>query len=357
MRALICLALVGCSQASTLVDADSLPTSEAPPPLVLTQVGEAVAGEPLTLRVTGAAPRSTVVIAVGASVVANATCVPGLPQCLDLVGATELVRGRADASGVYQRTIVLPATVPTGAGRGLQAVNLAPFAASSAVAVTVRDDIEAFGVFSVMNGIATLEIDNQTATVETVAGSILRFDNAAEYLIERALSGPIAGRFNRVDWMFDGPTLWTCTSMDTATLALAMALPAPSRANVMAGGCSGMAWVPAQRVDPTIAGTFVDEWGTTHTIDATTWDQGWGLWHVSRYSNLSNYLIAQNDAANAFSPSLWSRFDWTEQAGDTWYCQTAYDAPTEWAARSTPPADAGDLLGGCSGFAWTLLTP
>lgn len=357
MRALICLALVACSQDSTLVDADSLPTSEAPPPLVLTQVGEAVAGEPLTLRVTGAAPRSTVVIAVGASVSANATCPPGLPQCLDLVGATELVRGRADAAGVFERTIVVPVTAPTGSGRGLQAVNLAPFAASSAVAVTVRDDIGSFGVFSVMNGIATLEIDNQTATVETVPATILRFDNAAEYLIERAEAGPIVGQFNRVDWMFDGATLWTCSSYPTLTFTDALALPAPSRANVAAGGCANMAWVPAQRIDPAIAGSFVDEWGTAHTIDAATWDQGWGLWHISRYSNLSQNLIAQNDAANAFSPGLWSRFDWTEQAGDTWYCQTAYDAPTEWAARSTPRADAGDLLNGCAGFAWTLLTP
>jgi len=357
MRALICLALVACSQDLRGVDAESLPTDEAPPPLVLTQVGEAVAGEPLTLRVSGAAPSSAVVIGVGASVSANATCPPGLPQCLDLVGAQELTRGRADAAGVFERTIVVPATAPVGSGRGLQAVNLAPFAVSSAVAVTVRDDIGAFGVFSVMNGIATLEIDNQTATVETVAGSVLRFDNAAEYLIERALSGPIAGRFNRVDWMFDGPTLWTCTSTDTPTLALAMALPAPSRANVMMGGCYGMAWVPAERMDPAIAGAFVDEWGTAHTIDAATWDQGWGLWNISRFSNLHQNVIAQNDAGNGFFPGLWSRFDWTEQAGDTWYCQTAYDAPTEWAARSTPPADTGDILGGCAGFAWTLLTP
>ncbi len=111
-----------------------------------------------------------------------------------------------------------------------------------------------------------------------------------------------------------------------------------------------------------IAGSYVDSYQDTYVITDTTWTMGiagtTSVFHVTVFSNAGEYLIAQNDAANQFYPSLWSRFDWTRDQGILYYCETTYDAATEQAALDTPRADVNDLAGkGCSGFAWTILTP
>lgn len=109
-----------------------------------------------------------------------------------------------------------------------------------------------------------------------------------------------------------------------------------------------------------LAGTFTDEWGTTHTITSTLWTQApYGdAYHITQFDNATAYAIAQNDSANAFFPDAWSRFDWAESSGSTWYCQSAFDAADEAAALAATPADAGAPdTDGCGGFPWTNLTP
>lgn len=112
-----------------------------------------------------------------------------------------------------------------------------------------------------------------------------------------------------------------------------------------------------------LIGTWVDEWGTTHTIDEQTWSQAWyggsdpAVFALSDWSNAEGWVIAEN-VEGAYFLGAWSRFDWTEAGGDLFYCQTAYDAPDEAAARATPAADPTDpTTGGCGGFPWTNLTP
>ena len=108
-----------------------------------------------------------------------------------------------------------------------------------------------------------------------------------------------------------------------------------------------------------IAGSWTDSWGGTHTIDDVHWDQGYASFHISQYDNGGMYAIAQNDEGNDWSPSLWSRFDWTwDSSGALWYCQTAYDAATEEAALATPAADpANPAASGCGSFSWTGMSP
>lgn len=109
-----------------------------------------------------------------------------------------------------------------------------------------------------------------------------------------------------------------------------------------------------------IIGDWVDDFGGTHAVTAQTWTMGQtmsGVFHISQYDNDENWLVAHNDADNAFSPDLWSRFDWTESGGELYNCQTVYDAATEEDARNAPPADPADpATGGCQGFAWSKLT-
>lgn len=108
-----------------------------------------------------------------------------------------------------------------------------------------------------------------------------------------------------------------------------------------------------------IAGQYTDSWGGTYQITSATWDQGTsGLYNIAEYDNDGNWLVAQNDATNTYNPGMWSRMDWTTNAGTLYYCQTAYAAETQQAAKDTPAADATDPeTAGCGGFSWTALTP
>jgi hypothetical protein len=121
---------------------------------------------------------------------------------------------------------------------------------------------------------------------------------------------------------------------------------------------SGAAPAPATL---SIAGTYLDEYGTTHTIDEAAWTTQYAgypasVFHVSQFDDDGQWLVAQNDPANGYNPDLWSRFDWLTGAdGHLYYCQSAFAAPTEQAAVDTPRDE--DLDVGCGGFPWTDLTP
>ena len=116
-----------------------------------------------------------------------------------------------------------------------------------------------------------------------------------------------------------------------------------------------------------IAGSYLDQWGVAHEITTATWTMtypapypGTDSFAIAQYDNDEAWLVAQNGAANAFNPNLWSRFDWTGNGGDLWYCQTAFASPDQTAAVEVPAADPSDpAQGGCGayGFAWTHLTP
>ena len=61
--------------------------------------------------------------------------------------------------------------------------------------------------------------------------------------------------------------------------------------------------------DLTLAGSYVDNWGTEHTIDNDLWIQGSSAFQIISYDNETGTIIAQNDSANEYNPDLWSRFD------------------------------------------------
>lgn len=105
-----------------------------------------------------------------------------------------------------------------------------------------------------------------------------------------------------------------------------------------------------------ITGSWTDDFGGTHDITEETWTMAvGGVFHILDYDNVAGVVIAENDAANEFNPGAFSRMDWTWDAADLYFCQTAYDAATEQAARDTPAADAADLATGCGGFGWSGL--
>ncbi|HKJ00627.1 MAG TPA: hypothetical protein VKB51_19310 [bacterium] len=116
---------------------------------------------------------------------------------------------------------------------------------------------------------------------------------------------------------------------------------------------------------PAIMGHYTDDYGGTHEITQTTWtDSGPGykdVFHIVDYDNQQLYILAQNDAANAYNASLYSRFTWTYSGSGLYYCQDPYDAASADAARlAAPPDSSNPAASGCgasSSYPWTRLIP
>jgi hypothetical protein len=128
------------------------------------------------------------------------------------------------------------------------------------------------------------------------------------------------------------------------------------------GGDAGMASDAARPASIEIAGRYDDGFGTTHVIDAEGWSMTFGD-STSRFAfttidDTADFAIAQNDAANMFSPGLYSRFEWVRVGEQLYFCQSPFDAATEAAALGAARPDRSDpAMTGCGTFAWSPLTP
>lgn len=106
-----------------------------------------------------------------------------------------------------------------------------------------------------------------------------------------------------------------------------------------------------------ISGSYTDQYQGSYTIDATTVDSGFSVTNIMMIDEDEQFLVGQNDETNAYFPCDYSRFDWHEEGGKLYLCQTAYAAASASEAAVTPAADASDLSSGCGGFPWSELTP
>jgi hypothetical protein len=111
---------------------------------------------------------------------------------------------------------------------------------------------------------------------------------------------------------------------------------------------------------PDLAGTWTDDFGTGYVVDEASVQISYegspvAIFHIEEVDNDAGFLLAQNDAANEYFPELYSRFDWAEDGGATYLCQSAFDGETLDEARGGS-ADASDFEAGCGGFPWSMLT-
>jgi hypothetical protein len=104
-----------------------------------------------------------------------------------------------------------------------------------------------------------------------------------------------------------------------------------------------------------IVGDYVDDFGGEHSISETEWTN-FGVFSIAEWDNEARFVLAQNHPDNEFNPELWSRFDWTWDGDQLFYCQSVFDGETIEDARSGG-ADADDLAAGCGMFPWSTLTP
>jgi len=105
-----------------------------------------------------------------------------------------------------------------------------------------------------------------------------------------------------------------------------------------------------------ILGSYVDDFGYSHTINETHWLSEGSTFTILEYDNAEMAIIAQNDPTNAAFPDLFSRFDWAWDGEDLYFCQSVFDGATIDDARNGG-ADPDDLAAGCGGFPWSMLTP
>ncbi len=170
--------------------------------------------------------------------------------------------------------------------------------------------------------------------------------------------------WSKVEWALgDGGFYFCQTAFDAVDEEAALAAAPADRAN-WETGCGGFAWsfiTPGEGPNA-LEGAWDDNYGGAHTIEDAVWSQTYPdsdplLFNISLFSNSLGYIIAQNDAANTFSPGRWSRFDWIESEGTVWYCQILFDGTTEEDAIAATAADATDpSTAGCGGAPWTQLT-
>jgi hypothetical protein len=113
-----------------------------------------------------------------------------------------------------------------------------------------------------------------------------------------------------------------------------------------------------------IIGTYADDYGATHKITAASWTttdptiSKPSVFYITQVDNAQQFLVARNDIANDYNPSMWSQFDWTYDAENVLYCcQIEFKAATENEAKLATHAVAGDLAKGCAGFPWSKLLP
>jgi hypothetical protein len=187
---------------------------------------------------------------------------------------------------------------------------------------------------------------------------LVKLKGSASYLI--ALNGSDnawnPGKYSRFDWTkaADGALYYCQSAYDKATAAEAEAVTAADPADPANGGCGGFAWSRLTAFSALI-GNFVDNWQSTHTIDATRWVNGQSRYEITMIDTGAKYLLARNGSGNTYNPGQYSRFDWTISDGETYYCQIAYDKSTQAEAEAVTSADTGNLSAGCAGFGWSKL--
>jgi hypothetical protein len=165
------------------------------------------------------------------------------------------------------------------------------------------------------------------------------------------------GKWSRFDVLEARNGAWYCqTRFDAASEDEARTTPAADDADPTASGCGGFPWTRLYVPLP-VRGDWVDNFGGTHKVREWRWESDALVFHVSDYDLDAKWIVAQNDNANAWNPGKWSRFDWVEQGGAFWFCQAAFDADSEAAAKAAPASTSTDpATGGCGGFPWSSLS-
>jgi len=81
----------------------------------------------------------------------------------------------------------------------------------------------------------------------------------------------------------------------------------------------GVAYCPMNKVDPPIAGSYLDNFGGLQSVSESFWFSAGSAFEVCSDDNARKRIIAQNDSRNTFDPGKYSRFEWTAFGNRLWF--------------------------------------
>jgi len=103
--------------------------------------------------------------------------------------------------------------------------------------------------------------------------------------------------------------------------------------------------------DIAIAGEYSDDFGSDQSISNTAWNNV----HLSLVDNEKGYALGRADQSDEWNACLWTKFEWVESEGDTYFCQSGFGSLSECEAEGAMGTDSTDLEEGCGGFSWSKL--
>ena len=122
----------------------------------------------------------------------------------------------------------------------------------------------------------------------------------------------------------------------------------------LSSGCGGFGWSTI-RTQLSITGSYTDNWGGSHDVDAFIWTSGSSVFLIDTVNEEEEWVVAQNASDNEYNPDLWSKFEWMLDGELLYYCQSSFDAVDAQTAQDTT-ANRSDIEAGCGGFGWSTLS-
>lgn len=109
-----------------------------------------------------------------------------------------------------------------------------------------------------------------------------------------------------------------------------------------------------------VTGNFTDDYGIRYSISDTVWMQHPNIkYHIIRWNDKENYLIARNDRSNPSEGGLYTRIDYMpfqNMEPFKWgFCLTVYNAKTHKEAATKAQADRQNPKIGCGGFPFSRM--
>lgn len=131
----------------------------------------------------------------------------------------------------------------------------------------------------------------------------------------------------------------------------------------MRGGIIALAGCSATGVTTAplaLRGVFLDDYGTVHQIDDTSWVQGGTTrYRVESWHAKPHFLLTRLVSEDAGVSERFVRFDWVDlPQGSEWrwaFCIMVWDAPTRERALEVPPADRSNPRSGCNNYPFTRM--
>ncbi len=109
-----------------------------------------------------------------------------------------------------------------------------------------------------------------------------------------------------------------------------------------------------------LRGNFIDDYGIRYSINDTVFIQHpSGKYHIIRWNNKEQYLIARNDAKNSSDGGKYTRIDYMRfenmQPYGWGFCLTVYNAATDSLAEVAIAADWTNPKKGCGGYPFSRM--